>query len=70
MPQQLWQQIMTGQARSIILLVVALLLFAYFLPTVVAFMRGHRRFFAILLLNVAVSPVQSFLLSKLAPSST
>ena len=68
MPQQLWQQIVTGQARSATLLMIAIVLFAYFLPTVVAFTRGHRRFFAILALNVIVSPVQSVLLHYLAPS--
>jgi len=68
MPQHLWQQIITGQAKGSILLLLALLLFAYFLPTVVAFMRGHRRFFAILVLNVLVSPAQSVLLHFLAPS--
>ena len=68
MPQQLWQQIVTGQARSAVLLAMAIVLFLYFLPTVVAFTRGHRRFWAILALNLAVSPVQSVLLSKLAPS--
>ncbi len=68
MPQQLWQQIVTGQARSIILLVVALLLFVYFLPGIVAFIRGHRRFWAILALNMVVSPVQSVLFSTWAPS--
>ena len=44
---QLWQQIVTGQAKSITLLVGALVLFAYFLPSVVAFARGHRRFWPI-----------------------
>ena len=65
---QLWQQILTGQARNAVLLVGAMVLFAYFLPTVVAFARGHRRFFLILLLNVLVSPVQSLLVHYLAPS--
>jgi protein-S-isoprenylcysteine O-methyltransferase Ste14 len=68
MPQHLWQQIVTGQAKGSILLLLALVLFAYFLPAVVAFMRGHRRFFAILALNVFVSPIQSVLLHYLAPS--
>jgi protein-S-isoprenylcysteine O-methyltransferase Ste14 len=68
MPQHFWQQIVTGQARSVTLLAIAIVLFLYFLPTVVAFTRGHRRFFAILALNVIVSPVQSVLLHYLAPS--
>lgn len=68
MPQHLWQQIVTGQAKGAVLLMLALLLFAYVLPAVVAFMRGHRRFFAILILNVLVSPIQSLLIHYLAPS--
>lgn len=65
---QLWHQIMTGQARSAVLLMGAIALFAYFLPTAIAFARGHRRFFIILLLNLALSPAQSLLLHYLAPS--
>jgi protein-S-isoprenylcysteine O-methyltransferase Ste14 len=65
---QLWQQIITGQAKNVVLLAIAVVLFLYFLPTVVAFARGHRRFFLILLLNVLVSPVQSLLLHTLSPS--
>jgi len=65
---QLWHQIVTGQAKSITLLAIAVALFLYFLPSVVAFARGHRRFFPILLLNVLVEPVQSVLLHYLAPS--
>ena len=68
MSQQLWQQIVTGQARSAILLLIAVVLFVYFLPTVVAFTRGHRRFFAILALNVILSPAQSVVLHFLAPA--
>ena len=66
--QQFWQQVVTGQAKSITLLAVAMVLFAYFLPAVIAFTRAHRRFFVILLLNILVSPVQSLLLARLAPS--
>jgi protein-S-isoprenylcysteine O-methyltransferase Ste14 len=43
------------------------LLFVYFLPSIVAFRRGHRRFFVILLLNLLLSPVQGVLLHMLAP---
>ena len=49
---QLWQQIVTGQAKNITLLVGALVLFAYFLLTVAAFARGHRRFWPILICNI------------------
>jgi protein-S-isoprenylcysteine O-methyltransferase Ste14 len=65
---QLWQQIVTGQVKNITLLAIAVVFFLYFLPTVMAFTRGHRRFFLILLLNVLVSPVQSLLLHYLSPS--
>jgi protein-S-isoprenylcysteine O-methyltransferase Ste14 len=65
---QLWQQIVTGQVKNIALLAIAVVFFLYFLPTVMAFTRGHRRFFLILLLNVLVSPVQSLLLHYLSPS--
>ncbi len=46
------QAILTGQAKSISLLLWAFFLFIYFLPSVLAFARGHRRFFVILVLNV------------------
>ena len=61
------QQILTGQARSISLLLWALFLFIYFLPSVVAFARGHRRFLIILVLNVMLSPVQGAILHFLWP---
>jgi protein-S-isoprenylcysteine O-methyltransferase Ste14 len=59
--------IMTGQVKGLQLLLLALALFFYFLPSVVAFSRGHRRFFVILILNVVVSPVQVMLARTLAP---
>lgn len=61
------QQILTGQARSFVLLIWAILLFVYFLPSVVAFTRAHRRFFIILALNLLLSPVQAMALHFLAP---
>jgi protein-S-isoprenylcysteine O-methyltransferase Ste14 len=61
------QAILTGQTKSFLLLVWAVLLFVYFLPSVIAFRRGHRRFFIILVLNVLLSPVQGLLLHFLAP---
>jgi protein-S-isoprenylcysteine O-methyltransferase Ste14 len=61
------QAILTGQAKSISLLIWALFLFLYFLPSVLAFARGHRRFFVILVLNVLVSPVQGWILHFLWP---
>jgi protein-S-isoprenylcysteine O-methyltransferase Ste14 len=64
------QQILTGQAKSFTLLACALALFVYFLPSVVAFHRGHRSFLPILLLNVLVSPIQAIAAHFLAPSLT
>lgn len=61
------QAILTGQAKSISLLLWAAFLFFYFLPSVLAFNRGHRRFFIILILNVLVSPVQGVILHFLWP---
>jgi protein-S-isoprenylcysteine O-methyltransferase Ste14 len=62
------QRILTGQGRSFMLLMWAVALFVYFLPSVLAFRRGHRHFFVILVLNVLLSPVQGTLLHFLAPS--
>ena len=61
------QQILTGQAKSISLLLWAAFLFVYFLPSVLAFARGHRRFFIILVLNVLLSPVQGAILHFVWP---
>ena len=61
------QAILTGQAKSISLLLWAAFLFVYFLPSVLAFGRGHRRFFIILVLNVLLSPVQGVILHFLWP---
>ena len=48
MMQQLWQQIATGQTKSITLLALAVGFFFYFLPSVVGFVRGNRHFWLIL----------------------
>ena len=61
------QGILTGQTKGIALLLGALALFFYFLPSILAFARGHRRFFPILISNVLLSPVQSAILHFLAP---
>jgi protein-S-isoprenylcysteine O-methyltransferase Ste14 len=56
------QLILTGQAKSLSLLLWAVMLFIYFLPSLLAFVHGHRRFFIILVLNVLLSPVQGSVL--------
>ncbi len=61
------QQILTGQAKSFVLLIWAILLFVYFLPSVAAFTRAHRRFFIVLVLNLLLSPLQATALHFLAP---
>ncbi len=62
--------ILTGQAKSFALLTSGLLLYFYFLPAILAFLRGHRHFFVILALNLLVSPLQATLLHFLAPGFT
>ncbi len=62
------QQILTGQTKSISLLLWAAFLFVYFLPSVLAFARGHRRYLIILVLNVLVSPVQGAILLFVWPA--
>jgi len=61
------QAILTGQAKSISLLLWAVFLFVYFLPSVLAFARGHRHFFIIVVLNVLLSPAQGAILHVLWP---
>jgi len=61
------QGILTGQAQGILLLGVAVGLFLYFLPSVLAFIRGKKRFWLVLVLNIALTFVQSLVLQKLFP---
>lgn len=62
--QQLdWSRVDYG----ILLLLILLCLYLYFLPSLLAFQRGHRRFWLILGLNVLLAPVQSTLLQILSP---
>ncbi len=67
MIQQLWQQIATGQTKSITLLALAVGFFFYFLPSVVAFVRGHRHFWLIFILNILLTFVQSLVFHALYP---
>lgn len=48
------QAILTGQAKSIALLGLAFSLFLYFLPSVLSFLRGQKRFWLVLVLNIAL----------------
>jgi protein-S-isoprenylcysteine O-methyltransferase Ste14 len=61
------QQILTGQAKSFLLLLWALIAFVYFLPAMLAFLAGHRRFVIIAVLNVLLSPLQSVVLHIVWP---
>jgi protein-S-isoprenylcysteine O-methyltransferase Ste14 len=59
--------ILTGQMQPLALLITGILLYLYFLPSLLAFLNGHRRFFIIFVFNLLVSPVQTTLLHFLAP---
>ncbi|HSS14584.1 MAG TPA: methyltransferase, partial [Rhizomicrobium sp.] len=70
MPQQLsavLHQILTGQVKGAVLLGVALVLFLYFLPSLMAFNRAQKRFWIILFLNIPLTFVQSAILQKFFP---
>jgi protein-S-isoprenylcysteine O-methyltransferase Ste14 len=62
------QQILTGQAKGAYLLVGAIALYLYFLPSALAFLRGQRRFWMILALNLILTFVQSAILQRLFPA--
>src|SRR5260221_113078 len=61
------RMVLTGQVKGADLLEGALLAFLYFLPSILAFLRGPSRFFIILGLNVALAPVQRQRLRVLVP---
>lgn len=61
-------QLFSGQTRGITLLLLAGVLFLYFLPSVLSFMRGQKRFWVVFPLNVVATFVQSALLQLLAPA--
>ena len=65
------QAILTGQAKSFALLTSALLLFLWFLPAVLAFRTGHRRFYLLAVLNIFASPILAInlLLQMLFPAA-
>ena len=49
--------ILTGQVKGIYLLMIAGLLFAYFLPSVLSFMRAQKRFWIVFPLK-DVKPIE------------
>jgi protein-S-isoprenylcysteine O-methyltransferase Ste14 len=59
--------ILNGQAQGIGLLGVAIGLFLYFLPAVLSFLRGQKRFWIVLVLNLALTFVQSVLFHRFFP---
>ena len=63
------QAILTGQAKSVVLLGVAVGLFFYFLPSVLSFLKGQKRFWIVLGLNLILTFVQSLVFQKVFPGS-
>lgn len=55
---------------NLVLLGMLLLLYVYFLPTLLAFQRGQRNFWAILGLNILVGILQPILLQRVLPVQT
>jgi protein-S-isoprenylcysteine O-methyltransferase Ste14 len=62
------QMILTGQAKGFSLLLGALFVYLYFLPSVLGFLRAHRRFYIIMVLNILLSPVQGAILHIFFPT--
>jgi len=63
----MFQGLLTGQTKGIVLLAVAIGLLVYFLPSILAFMRGQKRFWIVLVLNIALTFVQSVIFQKFFP---
>jgi len=61
------QAILTGQTKSSVLLGVAIGLFLYLLPSALSFLKGQKRFWIILALNLPLTFVQSLVLQKFFP---
>src|ERR671931_100983 len=59
------QAILTGQAKNIVLLGIAVGLFFYFLPSVLSFLKGQKRFWSVLGLNLILTIVQGSLADTL-----
>jgi protein-S-isoprenylcysteine O-methyltransferase Ste14 len=66
MPQLDWSRVDPG----ILLLSCLLFLYLYFLPSLLAFQRAHRRFWAILGLNILLGWAQPFLFAHFLPVDT
>ena len=60
----------TTLSPGLTLLGLLLLLYVYFLPSLLAFQRGHRRFWIILGLNIAIGILQPPLLQRILPVVT
>lgn len=61
------QAVLTGQAKSVALLGAAIGLFFYFLPSVLSFLKGQKRFWIILVFNIALTFVQSLMFQQIFP---
>src|SRR5690349_7378999 len=61
------QAILTGQAKAVVLLGVALGLFFYFLPSILSFLKGQKRFRIIVILNLVLTIVQSLVFQQFFP---
>ena len=61
------QGLLTGQTKGIVLLATAIGLLVYFLPSILAFMKGQKRFWIILPLNIALTFVQSVVFQNFFP---
>jgi len=61
------QAILTGQAQSVALLGAGIGLLVYFLPSMLSFLRGQRRFWIVLVLNIALTFVQSLAFQRIFP---
>jgi protein-S-isoprenylcysteine O-methyltransferase Ste14 len=61
------QGILTGQVPGATLLKLALVAFLYFLPSFLAFNRGQKKFWIVLVLNAALTFVQSLVFQRLFP---
>jgi protein-S-isoprenylcysteine O-methyltransferase Ste14 len=59
--------ILNGQAQGGALLGAAIGLFLYFLPSMLSFLKGQKRFWIVLVLNIALTFVQSLLFQKFFP---